>query len=260
MAVSQDAAKRVPVPDRWVAPALLLLAGLGWWWSAVTAADMDGDMAMGTGMDDMAATAVMSLAAFLVAWVAMMAAMMLPAVLPVVRLYAMAAARGTVAPVAVFLAGYAAIWSAMGLPVYFLWRLLDGPLAEGSATVGRVAGGVLVAAAVYQLSPLKSVCLRHCRSPLSFFMQHGTNLQRPAGALKVGAHHGLYCLGCCWMLMAVLVALGTMELRWMAAVAAIILLEKVTPIGERVATVVGLAFLAAGALLMIDPLTITSLT
>jgi predicted metal-binding membrane protein len=261
MAVRQDPTKQAATQDRWLAPALLLLAALGWWWSAVTADDMDADMSMGMDMDmDMAGTAAMSLGAFLVAWVAMMGAMMLPAVLPVVRLYARAAARGTVAPVAVFLAGYAAVWSAMGLPVYFLWRRLDEPLAEGTETVGRVAGAVLVAAAVYQLSPLKSVCLRHCRSPMSFFMQHSANLQRPTGALRVGAHHGLYCLGCCWMLMAVLIALGTMELRWMAVVAAIILLEKVTPIGERVAVVVGIAFLVAGVYLILDPSTIADLT
>lgn len=247
------------MPDRWLAPALLLLAGLGWWWSAVTAGEMTADMTAGSEMD-MDGTTAMSLAAFLVAWVAMMAAMMLPAVLPVVRLYARAAANGTVAPVAVFLAGYGAIWSAMGLPVFYIWQRLDEPLAEATPTVGRVAGTVLVAAGLYQLSPLKSVCLRHCRSPLSFFMQHGRNLDRPAGALAAGARHGLYCLGCCWMLMAVLVALGTMELRWMAVVAALILLEKVTPIGERVATVAGVAFLALGALLLLDPLTIGSLT
>ena len=259
MAEPDAATKSWTVDAQWLAPVLLLLAGLGWWWSAVTAGDMDADMGMGSEMD-MGGNTAMSFGAFVVAWVAMMGAMMLPAVLPVVRLYARAAARGTVAPVIVFVAGYAVVWSAIGVPVYFLWRELDEPLAEGSATVGRVAGGVLVAAAIYQLSPLKSVCLRHCRSPLSFFMQHGTNLQRPAGALKVGAHHGLYCLGCCWMLMAVLIALGTMELRWMAVVAAIILLEKVSPIGERVAVVAGVAFLAAGAFLLLDPTAIADLT
>ena len=190
------------IRDFWLAPALLAIAGVGWWWSALTA----GDMNVGTDMSG--PMVAMSLAAFLVAWVAMMAAMMLPAILPVVRLYARAAARGTVAPVAVFLAGYGAVWSAMGLPVFFFWQRLDQPLAEATPTAGRIAGVVLVAAALYQLSPLKTVCLRHCRSPLGFFMQHAKNLHRPTGALAVGARHGSYCLGCCWLLMAVLVAFG----------------------------------------------------
>ena len=215
---------------------------------------------MSSGMDMNGTMVAMSLAAFLVAWVAMMAAMMLPAVLPVVRLYARAAARGTVAPVAVFLAGYGAVWSAMGLPAFFLWKRLDQPLAAATPTAGRIAGVVLVAAAVYQLSPLKGVCLRHCRSPLGFFMQHARNLHRPTGALAVGARHGLYCLGCCWMLMAVFVAFGTMQLAWMAGLALLILVEKSTPIGERVAAVAGVAFLVLGMLLLVHPATIAGLT
>jgi predicted metal-binding membrane protein len=242
-----------PMTEAWVVPALLVLAALGWWWSAVTTRDMDGDMMMG-------GAASLSLAAFLVAWVAMMAAMMLPAVLPVVRLYGRAAARGTVAPVPVFLAGYAFVWSVVGLPAYVAWRRLDGPLADASPTAGRIAGGVLVAAGAYQLSPLKGVCLRHCRSPLTFFMQHGKNLHRPSGALVAGARHGLYCLGCCWMLMAILVAFGTMQLAWMAGLALLILVEKATPIGERVAVVAGVVFLVLGVALLFQPTNVGHLT
>jgi len=254
MAARQDATTTARVPDRWLAPALLAIAGLGWWWSAVSARDMR------SGMDMSGAMVGMSLAAFLVAWVAMMAAMMLPAVLPVVRLYARAAARATVAPVAVFVAGYGAVWSAMGLPAFFIWKRLDRPLADTTPTAGRIVGVVLVAAAVYQLSPLKTVCLRHCRSPLGFFMQHGKNLHRPTGAFAVGARHGLYCLGCCWMLMAVLVAFGSMQLAWMVGLALLILVEKVTPIGERVAVVAGVAFLALGMLLLVHPATVAGLS
>ena len=255
MAVQQDATTSTArIRDLWLAPALLAIAGVGWWSSALTARDMN------VGMDMKGPMVAMSLAAFLVAWVAMMAAMMLPAILPVVRLYARAAARGTVAPVAVFLAGYGAVWSAMGLPAFFIWKRLDQPLAEATPTAGRIAGIVLVAAAVYQISPLKAVCLRHCRSPLGFFMQHAKNLHRPTGALAVGARHGLYCLGCCWLLMAVLVAFGTMQVAWMVGLALLILVEKVTPIGERVALVAGAAFLALGTLLLIHPVAIGSLT
>lgn len=244
---------RSTVSDVWVAPALLAVAALGWWWSALTAHDMNGGMMMG-------GAAALSLGAFLVAWVAMMAAMMLPAVLPVVRLYTRAAARHTVAPVPLFLAGYAAVWSVIGLPAFVVWRGLAEPLADASPTAGRIAGVVLVAAAVYQLSPLKAVCLRHCRSPLSFFLHHGKNLHRPSGAVVAGARHGLYCLGCCWMLMAILVAFGTMQLAWMVGLAALILVEKITPIGERVAIVAGVTFFALGVVLLLHPNTVGHLT
>lgn len=256
MAVREREAAR-SVLDVWVVPALLAVAVLGWWWSAVAARDMDS----GTDTDmAMAGAASMSSAAFLLAWLAMMAAMMLPAVLPVVRLYSRAAGRETVAPVPFFLAGYGLVWSAVGIPVFIAWRRLDEPLADATPTAGRFAGVVLVAAAIYQLSPLKQVCLRHCRSPLSFFMEHGTNLHRPSGAVVAGTRHGLFCLGCCWMLMAVLVAFGTMQLAWMIGLAALILLEKASPMGERVARVAGVAFLVLGAVLLLDPTSVSHLT
>jgi predicted metal-binding membrane protein len=91
-------------------------------------------------------------------------------------------------------------------------------------------------------------------------MQHGKNLHRPTGAVVAGARHGLYCLGCCWMLMAILVAFGTMQLAWMAGLATLILVEKVTPIGERVAVVAGAGFLTLGVVLLIQPTTVGHLT
>jgi predicted metal-binding membrane protein len=236
--------------DAWLPALLLLAAGFGWWFSAVTA----GDMKSGMGSDGMSMrTASMSLAAFLLAWAAMMAAMMLPAILPVVRLYSRAAARGTVAPVLVFVAGYLLVWSAVGLPVFLVWRRLRGPLAEANPWAGRLAGVVALAAAVYQVSPLKTLCLRHCRSPLSFFLHHGKNLNRPSGAVLAGARHGLYCLGCCWLLMAILIAFGTMQLGLMVTLALLILLEKDAPFGERLAQMAAAVFLALGAALVLHP-------
>ena len=96
-----------------------------------------------------------------------------------------------------------------------------------------------VATGLYQLTPLKSVCLRHCRSPLGFFMRHGKHLDRPTGAFVAGGRHGLFCVGCCWMLMAVLIAFGTMQLAWMLILAVLILLEKAAPFGEQLARVTG---------------------
>jgi predicted metal-binding membrane protein len=239
------------LPDVWLPVPLVGVAAVGWWWSARMAGEMS--PGMGAGGMSMGAGATLSLLAFLGAWVAMMAAMMFPAVLPVVRLYARAAARETVAPVAVFVAGYLLVWSVIGLPAYLAWRALREPLARADPWAARLAGAVAVAAAIYQVTPLKQVCLRHCRSPMSFFLHHGRHLDRPSGAVVAGARHGLYCLGCCWLLMAILVALGTMQLGVMIGLAVLILLEKDAPFGQRVAPVAAVAFLALGVALLVHP-------
>lgn len=241
--------------------ALLAGAAVGWWWSARMAADMDDDMGAGMdGMGEMSVAGTMSFAAYLVGWVAMMAAMMFPAISPVVRLYARAAARGAVAPVPVFVAGYLLVWSAVGAPTYLVWRALEEPLATGQASAGRVAGVVLVVAAAFQLTPLKQTCLRHCRSPMSVFTHATGDPARSVVALRIGALHGAYCLGCCWALMAILVAVGTMNLAWMAALAAVIFIEKVAPRGEVFAAVVAVVAAVVGVWLLLDPSTISTLT
>lgn len=237
-----------------VVPAALLgLAVLGWWWSARMADDMSGG-AVG-GMHE-----TMSLGSFVLAWAAMMAAMMLPAVLPVVKLYARAAAQGRAAPVPFFVTGYLALWTGMALPGYLAWRALETPLAEAHAWTGRLAGATLLAAAVWQLTPLKSVCLRHCRSPMGFFLRFGGAIGRPGGALRMGATHGAFCLGCCWALFAVLIAVGTMNLVWMAFLAALILLEKNAPHGQRIALVGATALAVLGTVLIVDPSTLSHVT
>jgi predicted metal-binding membrane protein len=259
--VHQSVPFATPRRARWGTPAVLFaLAAVGWWWSARMAADMttSGPAAM-HGMADMGHEAL-GLGAFIVAWLAMMTAMMFPAVAPVVKLYGRAAAVGRAAPVPFFVAGYIAVWTAIGLPAYLAWRALMDPIAEARPWAGRLAGVVLVGAAVWQLTPLKSVCLRHCRSPISFFLRSGANLARPAGALRTGVTHGLFCLGCCWALMAVLVALGTMNLAWMAALALLILIEKNAASGERAVRVAAAVFAACGVLLLVRPESLTALT
>jgi predicted metal-binding membrane protein len=182
-----------------------------------------------------------------------MAAMMLPAVLPVVRLYARAAAAGNAAPTVIFVAGYLVLWSLAGIPAFLVWSRLEGPLMHGDQWVGRIAGVVVVASGHYQLTPLKSMCLRHCRSPLSFFLHHGTHLDRPAGAFIAGGRHGLFCLGCCWMLMLLLIAFGAMHLVWMVALAALILLEKAAPFGVVVSRAAAVVFVILGTVLLVNP-------
>ena len=244
---------------RWGAPAVLIgLAAVGWWWSARMASDMASSASM-EGMAGMGRTGL-SLGGFIVAWLAMMTAMMFPAVAPVVKLYGRAAAAGRVAPLPFFVTGYIAVWTSVALPAYLAWRVLMDPIADARPWAGRLAGLVLVAAAVWQLTPLKSLCLRHCRSPISFFLRFGANAARPLGALRMGIAHGLFCLGCCWALMAVLVAMGTMNLAWMAALALLIIVEKNTPAGEHVASLAAVAFAVVGALLIVRPETLTVLT
>jgi predicted metal-binding membrane protein len=199
---------------------LLALAALAWWSTANRMAGMDA----GPGSD------LGALGWFLGVWVVMMAAMMFPSLAPTVALYAkMTRQRGPDRPL-LFAGGYLFVWGAAGLAAYGVFRLgrslFGADLAWHSG--GRwVAAGVLTLAAVYEMTPLKDVCLAKCRSPVGFLV--GTWREGRRGALEMGSRHGGWCLGCCWALMAALFALGVMSLTWMAFVAALIALEKIVP-------------------------------
>jgi predicted metal-binding membrane protein len=212
----------------------------------------------GGGMSALGAS--MSLGAFLLAWVAMMAAMMMPGVAPVVALYRRGAQLGRVSPTPLFVLGYLVVWVLPGLPAYAAWRALITPLAEGRTWTAWMLAGTLLAAAVWQLTPAKSACLRQCRSPLSFFMRYGRRLERPLGALRTGIVHGAFCFGCCWALMLVLVAVGSMNLAWMIGIAALIFVEKTVVIGERVARVASAACALAAIALLIRPAAVVAIT
>jgi len=213
-------------------------------------------MAMGSSMGP----ASMSLVAFVGAWVAMMAAMMVPAILPVIGIYRRAAGLGRAVPTPIFVTGYLFVWSAIAIPAYFAWRATQDSVNHATPWAARLAGATFLLAAAYQVSPLKSVCLRHCRSPMSFFLRQRHDLRRPIGAVTAGATHGLLCLGCCWALMAILVVLGTMQLAWMIILAVLIFIEKVTPVGEQFARVAAAAFVALGIILIIHPDFLSRLT
>lgn len=194
-------------------------------------------------------------AAFVLAWLVMMVAMMLPAVAPVAGLYVVAARRGVVAAAPVFLSGYLAVWALSALPAYVVSRAVSEPLMDGRPWAARLVGASLVAAGVYQVTPFKQSCLRACRSPLSFFLARRSSLSSPATAFLAGVEHGLYCLGCCWALMAVLVVLGGMQLGWALALALVISAEKLLPGGEAVArATAGLCLFLGGALLFVPSL------
>jgi predicted metal-binding membrane protein len=205
---------------------LLALAAVGWWSTADRMAGMDA----GPGTD------LGPLGWFLGVWVVMMAAMMFPSLAPTTALYSrMTRQRGWTRPL-LFTAAYLLVWGVAGLAAYGVfrlgWAVLGGDLAWRSG--GRwFAGAVLAIAAVYELTPLKDVCLGKCRSPLAFLL--GTWREGNWGALEMGSKHAAWCLGCCWALMAGLFALGVMSLAWMALIAAAIATEKTLP-RRRLAT------------------------
>jgi predicted metal-binding membrane protein len=189
-------------------------------------------------------------------WVAMMSAMMLPATTPAVLLFARVsrlyhAVRRPYLATVLFVLGYLVVWSVFGAAATLVqWALHDaGALDNGVAvTNSTVAGLALVAAGVYQWTPAKHTCLQHCRTPLAFML---TGWRRGLwGAYRMGLTHGLYCTGCCWLLMVLLFAAGVINLAAVAALAVLVLAEKLLPGGTWIATLAGLAMVAWGTLLL----------
>lgn len=194
----------------------------------------------------------------IVVWVVMMVAMMVPSATPAVLVYAAVARR--LAPshrgalwAATFVAGYAIAWSAFSLAAALLqvWLERAALLSPMMVSATPVLGGVLmVGAGLYQLTPAKEICLRHCREPLQFVAAYW----RPGGwsALHLGLRHGAYCLGCCWALMGLLFVAGVMNLLWIAAIATFILLEKIAFVGTRAGRLVsGSCLIALGAVVFV---------
>jgi len=188
---------------------------------------------------------------FLVAWIVMMAAMMLPSSAPMFLLYRLSASNGPNGELRTLLfgTGYLLVWAAVGVVVLVVQSTLDSLVSPELRPLGVAA--VLLAAGVYQFTPLKATCLRACQTPADFLVRHwraGT-----LGALRLGLDHGLYCLGCCWALMAVLVAAGGMGLAWVALIALIVLVEKLAPRAVWFSRAVGVAFVLGAVLVLLRP-------
>jgi predicted metal-binding membrane protein len=189
-------------------------------------------------------------------WWTMMIAMMTPSAAPTILLYARvhrhSSARGQVqdklAPTGAFATGYMLAWLGFSVAAAALhWALEHTGLVAAMMMGSRnrwLSGAVLIGAGLYQLSPLKNVCLAHCRTPASFFSRHWR--PRALGALRLGALHGAYCVGCCWLLMALLFVVGVMNLIWIAALAVLVLIEKALPAGQWVGRGVGVALIGWG--------------
>jgi predicted metal-binding membrane protein len=234
---------------------LLLLAAIAWvvifQQTQMIASANQGMAAMEAGP--------MSLLLFLPVWVSMMVAMMFPAIAPVVSLFATIstkrrAASQPAAPTWIFLIGYLFVWSLFGIGAYLLSLVVPaiGMMAAGLRMDNPVAASiVLIFAGLYQLSPLKHVCLRHCRSPLSVIL-HGWH-DGYAGAFRMGFKHGAYCLGCCWGLMFVLFAVGLMNLVWMVVLTVAIFVEKVFSQGPLISRLIALALVLFGIVTLVMP-------
>jgi len=185
-------------------------------------------------------------------WAVMMVAMMLPSASPMILTYAAIARRhqGNSAYAAwIFAGAYLVIWTLFSAAATASQLLLeDASLLYGASRATSVAGVVLLMlAGVYQLTPLKNLCLAHCRSPLGFFMTQWRDGM--TGAFTMGIKHGLHCLGCCWMLMGLLFVFGAMNLIWVAALSFLVILEKLMPFGHAIARVSGVAMIAGAIVL-----------
>lgn len=193
-------------------------------------------------------------------WWIMMAAMMLPSAAPMILLFGTvsehARAQGKpYVPTAVFASAYLLVWGAFSLAAAGLQWWIEvrfEPVMSMGLSSAMLTGTLLVAAGVYQFTPLKDACLRQCRSPLQFLMSNWR--PGPRGALRMGLGHGVYCVGCCWALMGLLFVGGVMNLWWVIGVALYVLLEKLVPAGPWLSRGAGLALAAAGAVLLLSTL------
>jgi predicted metal-binding membrane protein len=189
---------------------------------------------------------------FVVVWTVMMAAMMLPAAASMIFMFAAAQARrerNVAVPTWIFVTGYILVWAAAGVLVYVIVEIgselaTDLAPAERSKWGPTALGITIAAAGLYQFTPIKRVCLSHCRSPLAFVALHWR--EGRSGALKMGLIHGAYCFGCCWALFAVLVAAGVMSMAWMLLLTLVVFAEKMMPQGHRMGAATGIALIALG--------------
>jgi predicted metal-binding membrane protein len=235
---------RATIGQLWWSPqasAVLIAAALAWGVTIVRA----------LGQGSMSGSMGLGLAAFLIMWVLMMAAMMLPAVAPLSALYVRTFRDRPWPRTTNLVLGYLLAWLLVGVPIYALARLADH--VDDSTWPARLAtAAILAGAGAWQLTGAKDACLRHCRSPLGLLLHYGS-FQGRLRDLRVGAHHGAWCIGCCWALMVLLLVFGLMNLLAMVVVAGLILAEKLWRGGEGLARVAGVALIGLAVAALISP-------
>ncbi len=230
---------------------LVVLAGVGW---VVFLRQASEPATMGMG-DHIGPDLTMggSWPLFLSMWVAMMVAMMFPAAAPMVLMYGRMR-KSDPPSVALFAGSYIALWFVFGVCAYLLSAAIENAASRSEWVAmnwGRAGGALLVLAGVYQLTPLKDICLRHCRTPLSFVMTRWRDGR--GGAARMGVVHGVYCVGCCWLLFLILIPLGVMNVAAMVAVAALVFAEKVIPYGRRVGIAASAILIVCGVAVAVHP-------
>ncbi|MDH3690022.1 MAG: DUF2182 domain-containing protein [Gammaproteobacteria bacterium] len=234
---------------------LVVITGLAWLYLVDMAADMSNmpmTMDNAVSMAQVKSWSMLDFVLLLLMWSVMMIGMMVPSAAPMILLFAMVSRkqreRGhTFAPTTMFIAGYLVAWTGFSFIATILQWMFDQAalLSPMMVSTSPVLGGLLlVSAGVYQLTPLKHACLKRCRSPLEFITRRWR--RGNAGALMMGMEHGAYCVGCCWFLMGLLFFGGVMNLVWVAAIAVLVLLEKVAPFGQVVGKVSGVLLIISG--------------
>jgi predicted metal-binding membrane protein len=221
---------------------LLLIAAAGAWIGVV---------AVARHMGQMPGTMGLAIGAFAAVWVLMMAAMMLPSVTPFASLYTRTFTANRGARLATFISGYIIVWALAAIPAYGLAWLVDRVTIHPTAATA-LAVIIFAACGLYQLTPLKDRCLARCRSPLAFALKFGSYRGRTRD-LRAGLYHGAFCLGCCWALMALLIAFGLMNLAAMIVLAGVVLVEKISPWGTRFSWVLGVAALVLAVVVIFEP-------
>lgn len=253
------AAHSVPRRDLLVVGAGLIgVAALAWVYLLIDAAHMQMTQTEARASMSMHAKSTVDLLLLFLMWAVMMVAMMLPSAHPTVLMYAgivrrFAPHQPVRSSTAFFVLGYVLAWTLFSVVATGLQWLLEA-LALLSPMMARASpflgGLLLIASGLYQWTPIKDLCLTHCRSPLTFLAQNWRAGR--TGAISMGAHHGLYCIGCCWALMALLFVGGVMNLLWVAAISVFILLEKLAPLGGKIGrAVTGVLAIAVGAILIV---------
>ena len=236
-----------------VAVSLVAITALAWTYLLYLASRMGGmEISADMALPQMDAWGPVELLLTFFMWSVMMVAMMIPSAAPMILLFTKINStrrerEDSTLPTATFVSGYLLVWTALSaLATLTQWGLHDAgllsPMMRSSSSL--VSGTLLIAAGVYQWTPWKHACLVHCRSPFHFIMSEWRS--GALGALRMGSRHGVYCVGCCWALMAVLFVAGVMNLLWVAAVAAFVLVEKVVPSGEFIGRTAGIVLVIIG--------------
>ncbi len=236
-----------------VAVGLVLITALAWTYLLYLASGMGGlGMSTDVAVPQMDAWGPVELLLTFIMWSVMMVAMMIPSAVPMILLFTKInetrrEREDSALSTATFVSGYLLVWTALSaLATLTQWGLHDlgllSPMMKSSSSL--LSGTLLIAAGVYQWTPLKRACLVHCRSPFHFIMTEWRS--GAPGALRMGFRHGVYCVGCCWALMAVLFVAGIMNLLWVAAVAVFVLAEKLVPHGELIGRAAGIVLMIIG--------------